>query len=291
MNEQNNNFRLWFYFSVSILIFAGCGAEIQEPVEIVPGKESAVEALSVLKARSQNAVSLLARGRCVFEYYDPENKKRKKEKLEVIVLMQPPVEIYLQGDATLVPKAIILGSNEREFWLLMRPKEISTYWWGTWSGQKSAEGLMINPRTLFEALGFLETGAEVNWSLTDEGAFDVLTKQSRGVVIKKMHISKLGYLISKIEYYDSKGRALALAELKDYKEVAEGFFVPASIKIIAYNQEGGAEPLGITLNLKTIKPKEFNERQQKVFEFERPLPGRFKHVFINEGGKWIEESQ
>jgi len=289
MNEKHYNLRLCFCFAVAILIFAGCAPEIQEPIEIVPGKESATEALSVLKARSQNAVSLLSRGRCVFEYYDPENKKRKKEKLEVIVLMKPPVEIYLQGDATLVPRAIILGSNEREFWLLMRPKEISTYWWGTWSGQNSAEGLMINPRTLFEALGFLETGAEENWSLSNEGAFDVLTKQDRGVVIKKMYINRRDYLIVKIEYYDSKGRALALAELKDYKEVSDGFFVPASIKIIAYNQDSGEEPLGITLSLKTIKPKEFNESQQKVFK--RPPPQGFDHILRNEGEKWIEQSQ
>jgi hypothetical protein len=289
MNDQHFNLRLFFCFVVGMLVFSGCVIEPPKPLEIVPGKESATEALVVLKARSQNAVSLLARGRCVFEYYDPENKKRKKEKLEVTVLMKPPVELYLQGDVTFVRKAMILGSNEREFWLLLRPKEISTYWWGTWSEQNSAEGLMINPRTLFEALGFLETGADENWSLSNKAAFDVLIQRNRGVVIKKIRISRRDYLISEIEYYDSKGRALALAELKDYKEISEGFFVPASIKIIAYDQDGGAEPLGITLNLKSIKPKEFTERQQKVFE--RPPPGKLKYILRNEGGKWIEESQ
>ncbi len=289
MNEQHYKLRLWFCFAIGMLFCTGCVIEPPKPLEVVPDKESVTEALTVLKARSQNAVSLLARGRCVFEFYDPEKKKRKKEKLEVIVLMQPPVEIYLQGDVTLVPKAIILGSNEREFWLSMRPNEISTYWWGTWSEQNSSEGLMINPRTLFEALGFLETGADENWSLSSEGAFDVLTKRNGGVVIKKMHISKLGYLISKIEYYDSKGRALALAELKDYKEISEGYFVPASIKIITYDQDSGAEPLGITLSLKSIKPKEFNEKQKKVFI--RPPPLGFDHILRNEGEKWIEESQ
>jgi len=147
----------------------------------------------------------------------------------------------------------------------------------------------IKNRDSSDSLGFLETGAEVNWSLTDEGAFDVLTKQSRGVVIKKMHISKLGYLISKIEYYDSEGRALAVAELNNYKEIAEGFFVPASIKIIAYNQDDGGEPLGITLNLKTIKPKEFNEKQKRLFEL--PPKQGFDHILRNKSGKWIEESQ
>jgi hypothetical protein len=289
MKKQHYNLHLWFCFALGILIFAGCAIEVPKPVEVVPGKESVTEALSVLKARSQNAVSILARGRCVFEYYDPENKKRKKEQLSVIVLMKPPVEIYLQGDATFARKPIILGSNEREFWLLMSPKEISTYWWGTWSEQESFEGLLINPRTLFEALGFLEIGGEESWSLSNEGVFDVLTKQNKGVVIKKMHISKLGYLISKIEYYDSKGRALALVELKNYKGVAEGFFVPASIKIITYNLDSGAEPLGITLNLKTIKPKEFTEGQKRLFEL--PPTQGYDHILRNEGGKWVEQSQ
>ena len=289
MNEQYYNQRLFFCFAAAILFFSGCVIEPPKSIEVVPGKKTVTESLSVLKARSQNAVPLLARGRSVFEYYDPENKKRKKEQLSVIVLMRPPVEIYLQGDATLVPKAMILGSNERDFWLLMRPKEISTYWWGTWSEQESYEGLMINPKTLFEALGFLETGVDENWSLSKKGAFDLLIQRNRGVVIKKMRISRRDYLISEIEYYDSKGKALALAELKDYKEVSEGFFVPASIKIIAYKQEDGAESLGITLDLKTIKPKKFTENLLKVFV--RPPPQGFDHILKKEGEEWIEQSQ
>lgn len=289
MYGKHNNLSLWFCFTAMALIFCGCTPEIQKPAEVVTSKESVSEALSVLKARSQKAVPLLARGRCIFEYYDPESEKRKKEQLAVVVLMQPPFEIYLQGDATLAQKALILGSNEREFWLLMSPKEISSYWWGAWSEQNSSEGLMINPQTLFEALGFLEIGDNENWSLSRKGTFDVLIKQNMGIVTKKMHISKYGYLMSKIEYFDSNGRALAVAELENYKEPSEGFYVPASIKISAYSQDRGIEPLSISLNLTTIKPKEFTEGQQKLFD--RPPPGNLKHVFKKEGEKWIEESQ
>jgi hypothetical protein len=289
MNKRYYKLYLWFCFTSCILIFSGCVIEPPKPVEMVPAKESAAEALSVLKSRSQKAVPLLARGRCIFEYYDPDAKKRKKEQLDVIILMKPPFEIYLQGDATFARKPIILGSNEHEFWLLMKPKEISTYWWGTWSGRESCEGLIINPKTLFEALGFLEIGAEESWSLMNKGAFDILTKEKMGVIIKRIHINRGDYLISKIEYYDTKGRAIALAELNDYKEVSEGFFIPASIKIVTYKQEGGAEPLGITLNLKTIKPKEFTKSQLKVFV--RPPPQGFDHILRKEGETWIEQSQ
>ena len=92
MNYQYCNLRLYFCCAVVILIFAGCVPKIQEPVEVVPGeylwhKESVVEALSVLKARSQKAVPLRIEGRSVLQYYDPEKKKHKKESLTFLILV------------------------------------------------------------------------------------------------------------------------------------------------------------------------------------------------------------
>jgi hypothetical protein len=290
MNYQHYNLRLYFYFAAAILIFAGCAPEIREPAEVFPGKESVAEALSVLKARSQNAVPLLAKGRCVLKYFD-EDKKEHKESLPMVrVVVNPPVEIYLQGDATLVPKAIVLGSNEREFWLALKPKEISTYWWGHWSEQVSSEGLTINPRTVLEAIGIVEISVEDNWSLSNEGALDVLSRREGGVVIKKIYISGRDYLVKKIEYFDSDGQAVAYTELGAYKEVSDGFFVPALIKIIAYGQSNGEDSLNINLDLKSIGPKEITEGMRN-FYFNRPQPRGFEHILVNEGGKWIEQQQ
>ena len=290
MNYQHYNLRLYFYFAAAILIFAGCAPEIREPVEVVPGKESVAEALSVLKARSQNAVPLLAKGRCVLKYFDEDKKERKESLPMVRVVVNPPVEIYLQGDATLVPKAIVLGSNEREFWLALKPKEISTYWWGQWSEQVSSEGLTINPRTVLEAIGIVEIKAEENWSLSNEGAFDILTRRERGVVTKKIYIYSRDYLVRKIEYFNTNGQAVAYTELEGYKEVSDGFFVPALINIIAYRQNSDEDLLNINLHLMSIRPKEITEGMQNFF-FNRPEPRGFEHVLVNEGGKWIEQQQ
>lgn len=283
------------FIVVAILLFAGCAPKIQEPiVKVSPGIESAVEALSVLKARSQKAVPLRVKGRCVLRYYDAEKKKHNKESLTFLILIKPPLEIYFQGDATLVYKAIVLGSNEREYWLLMRPK-VSTYWLGQWSEQDSYKGLKINPKTLFESLGLVETGTEENWSLSNEGAFDVLTKRDGDVIVKKMHIFGSDYLVNKIEYFDSDGLPLARTELGNYKEVSDGFFVPVSIKIIAYGQSSGLltenkveESLSITLSLKSIKPEEITEKKRNVF-FNPPSRRGFEHILINEDGDWIEQ--
>jgi len=290
VDYQHHNLHLCFYFAAAILIFTGCTPKIEEPIEIGPRKESVAEALSVLNARSQNAIPLLAKGRCILQYYDEENKRHKESLPMVKIVMSPPVELYLQGDATLVNKAIILGSNEREFWLALKPKEISTYWWGKWSEQHSYEGLIINPSTMFEALGIMEIKAEENWSLSNEGAFDVLTKQEQNEVTKKIYIYSRSYLVKKIKYFDLEGRAIAYTELDDYMEVSDGFFVPTSIKIIAYGQNKDEDSLSITLSIKSIGPKEITDGMRN-FYFNRPRPQGFKHVWMNESGKWIEQQQ
>ena len=290
MNYQRHNLRLYFYFAAAIPILVGCAPEIRRPLEICPGKGSVAEALSALQSHWQNMVPLKANGHCLLEYYGDQKRKPHKEKFSVKLWVNPPVEIYLQGDATLVPKAIILGSNEREFWLSIRPKEISTYWWGKWSQQDSSETLMINPKTLLEALGIAAVDAEWNWSLSNEGAFDILTKRQRGVVIKKIYVYSCDYLVRKIEYFDADGQIAGVAELDKYKQVLEGFFVPAGIKIIKRADDNPEDSLSITLDLKSIRPAKITAKQQNVL-FNRPQPRGFKRLIRIVGGKWIEQRQ
>jgi len=288
MNYQRHNLRLYFYFAAAIPILVGCAPEIRRPLEICPGKGSVAEALSALQLHWQNMVPLKANGQCLLEYYIEGERKPHKEKFSVKLWVNPPVEIYLQGDATLVPKAIILGSNQDEFWLSIRPKEISTYWWGKWSQQVSSETLMINPKTLLEALGIAAVDAESNWSLSNEGAFDILTKRRRGVVIKKIYVYSCDYLVRKIEYFDADGQVAGVAELDKYKQVLEGFFVPAGIKIVKHADDNPEESLNITLDLKSIKPAKITDKQQNVL-FNRPQPRGIKRLIRIVGGKWIEQ--
>jgi len=278
--------RLLFCFAAAIFIFAGCAPEFQMPLEVCPGKGSVAEAVSALQSQSQNIVPLWAKGRCLLQYY--ADKRKHKEILSVKALVKPPVEMYLQGDATLVPKAIVLGSNQDEFWMLLRPAEISTYGWGKWSEQDSSETLIINPKTLLEALGIAEVDAEENWSLSNEGAFDILTKRDRGVAIKKIYVYSCDYLVRKIEYFDVYGQLAVVAELDRYKQVLEGFFVPARIKIIERSEDTREDSLSITLDLTSIKPA--SEKQQK-FPFNRPPTRGFKHIIRKIGGRWIEQPQ
>jgi len=269
----------------AVLILAGCTPEIRHPTKICPGKNSVAEALAALQSHAQNAVSLKAHGDCRLQYYVEGKKKPQRESLSVKLRVNPPAEIYLQGDKPLVGEAIVVGSNEREFWLAIKPK--SLYCWGLWSEQDSDGRLAINPRTLLEALGIEQIDAGQDWSLSNEGAFDVLTKRERGVVTKKIHIFSCDYRVRKIEFFDTKGQAIASAELDRYKKVSERFFVPALIKVTTFARNDDEDPFSITLNLTSIKSHE----KWPSLVFDRREPKGFKHVERIVNGRFIEQPQ
>ncbi|MHC4543219.1 MAG: hypothetical protein ACYTDW_03895 [Planctomycetota bacterium] len=273
---------------VAIFFLGGCGPQRREPKPVLSIQESAAEALSVLRSRSQYTGPLKANGQCLWQYYS--DGKRRKENFWVRLWVNPPAEVYLQGDVGFNPRGIILGSNASEFWLLIKP-ELSSYSWGKWSEQDSSSGLMVVPKTLNEALGIVEVVDEKSWSLSKEGGFDVLIRRNdKGGIAKKMYINRRDYLVRKIEYFDVNGNVLALAELDKYKDVTEDFFVPTVIKIMTYGEEGAENSDSITLNLKSVKPDSFTEEQRKNI-FNLPKRKGYKHFYRIIGGRMIEEPQ
>jgi len=278
------------YIPVVMLILAGCESRIRQPTKICPGKDSVADALAALKLQSQNVVPLRANGQCRFEYYVEGKDKPQRENLSVKFWANPPVEIYMQGDKALVPKAFVLGSNEKEFWLSLRPKEISTHWWGYWDEQDLSEGLVINPRTLLESLGIGEVESQRDWSLSNEGPYDIISKRQRDMVVKKIYIFSCDYRIRKIEFFNRDGEIVADAELDRYKEVSDGFFVPSLIKVTTYSEETGEFSLSITLALNSIKPAKITEPQRN-FLFKLPTPRGFANVYRVVNGKWFKQDQ
>jgi len=278
------------YIAAVILVVAGCESKIRQPTKICPGKDSVADALAALQSQSQNVVPLRASGQCRLEYYVEGKEKQQRENFDVKLWVNPPVEIYMQGDKALVPKAMVLGSNEREFWLSIRPKEVSTHWWGYWSEQDMSEGLVINPRTLLEALGIGELETQQICSLSNEGPYDIISKRQQDVVTKKIYIYSCDYRIRKIEFFNWDGRALAGVELDRYEEVSEGFFVPSLIKITTYAQETGESSLSIILDLRSIKPATITEPRRNVL-FKLPEPRGFTNIYRIINGKWVEQIQ
>jgi hypothetical protein len=299
-SKPRSNRRLLLTVTSVMLIFAGCAAQMERAVRVCPGKESIAESLSSLRLQLENAVPLKANGQCLLQYY-AEDRKPKKENFPVKLWVNPPVEIYMQGDVAFDPKGIALGSSEDEFWLAIKLKEISCYWWGRWSEGSRPEKLMISPRLVLEAFGIAAVGDIESWSLSKEGAFDVLTKQKGGIETKKIYINNgstgspsqaksrdCDYLVRRVEYFDDDGRATVVTELDKYKKISKDFSVPSVIKIINRTDSNKEDSVQITLS--SVKPANFTDKQRKRL-FIRPQEQGVKHIYKIVDSNIIEQPQ
>jgi hypothetical protein len=286
MNSWPAHYRFIFFMAVVGAILGGCAPVQQRIVEVCPGAQSAQQALSLLKSNWENAASIKANGTAHICYYDDG---LHKENFPVKLWANPPAEVYMQGDVAFDAKGITFGSNKDEFWLAIRPKEVSSYWWGQWSKQACFKGLVVSPKLMLEALGIMEITADENWSLSKEDGFDVLSKRNnRDTIVKRIYVDACGYLVRKIEYFDAD-KPVAVAELDKYKEVAVGFFVPAVIKIVAYAADDG-NSISITVSLSSIKSTDFTEKQRGRL-FTRPSPQGFEHIYKIVDGDVIEQTR
>jgi len=271
----------------AIVILTGCAPELKHLTRICPGKQSLSQSLDSLRLTSESIASLKATGRCNARFYVEDKKHR--ESFPITLWLNPPGQMRLHGDLFLNRRGIVLGSNEREFWLAMKPREISSYHWGLWSEQGSSGGLMISPKTVLEALGIVAIGGDESWSLSNEGPFDVLTQRNReGKITKKIYIYSCHYQTSKIEYYNTDGEVAIVADLYKYKEISEGFYAPRVIRLTTYAQDGRKDTFRFTL--KSIKPYKFDREKQDIY-FKRRPPKGFKHVYRIIDGSVIEQPQ
>jgi hypothetical protein len=262
--------------AAAILVFLGCGPRMVPPKGVCPGAESAEKLLSGLNLRAENAVALKANGKCLLRYY--ADGKPQLQSFPVRLWLNPPGQLYLQGDVAFNPRGIVLGSNEDEFWLSIKPG-ISTYWWGKWAEHPNFGAHALSPRILLEVFGIVALDgddAAGEWSFSKEDAFDVLAKQNEnGDVTKRVHVDSCTGLVWKIEYFDGSGKPVAVSELYKYKEASEGFLVPNVIKIINYGN--GDEENSVRIVFDSVKAVELTEKQRRGL-FVRPEPKGFKNV-------------
>ncbi len=286
----------------SVLLFllallGGCVSQPQRPkLQVCPGKATVDEALQTLTARAGNAVPVWAHGRAVLTYHAPDRKKPERHSLDVVLRFDPPACLYLQGGPTGAPKAVIVGSNEEEFWLAMKPKEISSYYIGRWQDVRDFEGLVMSPRIVLESIGILSVpGTEPNpalWKLENKGPYDILTQRDQsGRPVRRLHVYACDYSVRKIEYFDRRGKVAAVAQLDDYKPVGEkppmgSFQVPARIEVVSTRPDGRKD--SVTMEIGSPSTKPFTEKQRQQI-FSPPAANNFEHVYHYEDGQWVLE--
>jgi hypothetical protein len=267
--------------------FAGCAPPQVKPKKICPGKQSVAEALQTLSSQTEQIKSFKANGQCFAKFYD-DNGKKKKEEFTIKLWLNPQSELRLFGDIAFNARGLDIGSNEDEFWVSAKPKEIgNSFYWGTWDEQKEQILLMLGPKLLLEALGIFDYSGQEDWSLSNEKGFDILIKKDGTKAIKKVYISTCDYRAAKIEYFDNENKPAAVLELSKYKAFFDDVIIPKELKITIAGAEGKNDSFRIVL--RKLQPFEFTEEKQAVF-FSRPeQPKGFKHVYKIVNGELIEQ--
>jgi hypothetical protein len=268
-----------------VLVIVGCASPPQQPAKICPGKKNVDEAITAFNAQRQKLSSIKAAGQCLLKYQ--YEGKQHKENFPVKLWLNPPDEIYLQGDVAFDATGLVLGANSKEFWLWLKPKEISSYWWGRRSKADNWEGFALTPEALMEAFAFINT-SRGDWSLT-HGKYDILwLHNEKGILSKRVYIETCDYVPAKIEYFDDGGKLVGGAEFTKYRKLAEEDYIPVQIRFFTAAADGKEDSALITLV--SAGPIRLNE-QQKQRLFNRPQPLGFNHIYQIIDGNAVEQGQ
>ncbi|MHC5060301.1 MAG: hypothetical protein ACYTFK_04355 [Planctomycetota bacterium] len=271
--------------ATACLFFAGCAApRVDEylPPAVCPDKKTVGQALEILQRRKEDVMPVRAGGNMTVQWPEGENKTHR-ENLVVDLRFYPPGRIYFRGNNVL-GEAVRLGADNDQFWMLMKPKEISTYHWGKRRDiERCAGSRWMNPQNFIEALGVLSVDGD--WSLSNQGDFDILTKSSPGRgIAKKIHLNCSDYLARRIEYYDDRGQVALTLELNDYTRPAGAAPVPTKINVTHHEADTVVE-----VTLKNIRLFEPSPKQLSGL-FTRPESKGFENVFeLNENCEFIRQ--
>ncbi len=272
---------------LSLLLFAGCAAQPgSQPVRRCPGKANLSESLKTLNERREKIISLRASGQCLLQYH--ADKKIRKENFPIKLWINPPYEIYLQGDVAFDATGLVFGSNADEFWFWLKPKEVSSYWYGKWSQAGNFSGLSTSPNLILEAFGRIDVNQQ-GWQFKHENNLDLLILRNKdGIINRKIYIEPCDYIVRKIELFDDSGDMSLKAEFTEYEKLEQGYLVPSKIKLNAYLESGQGDSAQITLS--SIKPLNLNIEQRKRL-FVRPPARGFNHIYKVIDGKPVEQGQ
>jgi len=281
----------------------GCRVEIEpEPVpdRICTGQKNVGELLEVLRRRWPSVRPFKASGQCLLQYVDIDGAKRR-ENFPVRVWAEPPSRFCLHGNVGFNDRGIEFGSNEQEFWLAIRPRQVNGYWWGARpAGDGSSASfecwaelpLGLSPQDVLDGFGLARPGQEninEDWHLSNEGPFDILTQYDKdGRVVRKLYVNCCDFLFYRIEYFDLTGRLTALMRLAKYEHVSAGFMIPSEIEIVHYAADDKQSSLRIRLS--SVKEAGFSKKQQQRL-FTRPASKRFKQVLrLDENCRFVREN-
>ena len=281
--------------TAGVLLFGGCQAPLKEPlgpeIELLKGKGDIAAAVAAVNAHREFVKPIGAGGNCLIEWFDDDGKPHK-ENPGIQLRLVPPDHLYFSGDI-LGGEAIRLGTNAEEFWFRIKPKEVSSYWWGKRAVARACGGEgQLGPESLLEALGVVEV--DETWTLSSRPGYDILTlKGDAGLPVKRIEVDWRDYLVRRIEHFDGSGETSVVVNMSGYTDGAgelAGIVVPTRIAIVYFNMPNGG--LLTDIKLRDLKPFQPTEARMKGKLFKRPSDNGFKNIYeLDEDCKFTKGPQ
>lgn len=242
------------------LFLTGCGPAVKQKQEehIIAGKATIAEAAGVLNARRLAMIPVRSSGELTYEEFKDGKRSEDFTFRTVTLRFVPDRQIYFRANS-LVGEAIRLGGNAEKFWLRMKPKEVSRYWWGYWKDlDRCNQQLLLSPGIMLEALGMVDI--DNGWVLENQPGFDVLSKVGgKTAPLKKVYVRTSDYLIDRIEYFAGSPTPQAQLNLSEYENVTENISIPGKITILSVGEDTLMSK--VEIRLKGIKLFEPSKKQ------------------------------
>jgi hypothetical protein len=150
----------------------------------------------------------------------------------------------------------------------------------------------MSPRVVLEAVGIANMpGTEPNpaqWKLVNKGPYDILTQRDEtGRPVRRLYVYACDYTVREIEYFDRRGKVVAVAQLDGYQPVEKTpFSVPTQISVVSTRPDGRKD--SATMELSSVRTKPFNEKQRQQI-FRPPDADKYEHIYRYEDGQWVPE--
>jgi len=287
--------QIWVVVVVAVgvaLGLVGCAGPPKAEVPEEPACELTLEeVIAGLEARRAAMVPLRAGGQCRIAWWD-EDGQRHEESCSIQLRVCPPRRVFLVGSG-LLGEMIRLGADETDFYLRIKPKEVSAYWGGrrerlAGCGQR----LWLDPDNLLEALG--QVTVDRSWVLLPEGGQVVLVRVGAdGRLVKQIAVECGTGRVRRIDYHASDGAFAATVEMGDYKAIKAGdeadggvLEVPTELRMTAHGARG--KRAEVALELSGVRRFEPTEAQMEKL-FRRADAAGMEHVYeLDEGCRFVE---
>lgn len=226
-------------FFSSILFFSGC---VTKPLGPIPKPLSLAQAISLYNSNVAAIEPFSAKvGSWKIKVIDKKGKTIKHSDIGGKMYYFPPVNegksarLYLRASTLIEPRALVIVSNEEEYWIHSRLGDYGR--WGKYIhlGKPCSGNMPVNPQAFLEFIGFGPLPTVPPYPLfkvgPEENVIEYIIIADDGLYSQReIKLDRRSNLPIEINVYDKTGKMAIQSRLSDYKKLNNAM-LPGNIRL------------------------------------------------------------